>query len=76
MNAQVNAVALQSDGSIIIGGVFTTGGTNISALRVARLSSTGLIDTNFTGNVNNTVSALDIQPDGKIVIGGTFTGVQ
>ncbi len=45
-NSQVNSVAVQSDGKILIGGDFTTyNGT--SRVRVARLNSDGSLDTGF-----------------------------
>jgi uncharacterized delta-60 repeat protein len=70
----VNAIAIQSDGKILIGGEFTTyNGTTRN--RIARINSDGSLDTGFdpgTG-ANNTINAMAIQSDGKIVIGGTFT---
>ena len=73
----VNAVALQSDGKIVVGGVFTTLNAN-SAKKIARLGSDGTPDTSFNTNVGTGfaggfVSALAVQSDGKIVVGGTFT---
>lgn len=48
----------------------------MTSKRIARIRPDGLIDTTFTGNMNNTVNALAIQSDGKILVGGLFTGVQ
>jgi uncharacterized delta-60 repeat protein len=71
----VDAIALQSDGKIIIGGRFTTyNGTNRSS--IARLNADGSLDTGFlsTGTgVDDYVGAIAVQPDGKIIIGGEFT---
>lgn len=71
---QGKAVAIQSDGKIIIAG------TNGSDVLVARYDTDGNLDTTFgTGGIVTTsassgtdiADAIAIQPDGKIVIGGT-----
>lgn len=72
-SAQVLASAVQSDGKIVIGGIFTTyNGTSIR--NFARLNSDGSIDQSFTiGNgPEYAVRAIQIQSDNKILIGGTF----
>jgi uncharacterized delta-60 repeat protein len=74
----VNAVALQPDGKIVIGGLFTTvGGVNHS--HVARLNTNGTPDTTFAAAVNtgsnSWVSALAVQGDGGILVGGNFSTV-
>lgn len=73
-NGNVNAIAIQSDGKIVVGGSFTNyNGTTQNS--ITRLNSDGTRDSEFTtetgfsGNVN----ALAIQSDGKIVVGGTFS---
>jgi uncharacterized delta-60 repeat protein len=74
VNPDVYAVALQTDGKIIIGGNFTSvGGT--ARNRVARLNSDGSLDASFNPNVDDDVFAVAVQSDGKIVIGGNFTSV-
>jgi uncharacterized delta-60 repeat protein len=75
-NSTVNAIAIQSDGKIVIGGDFTTfNGTTVN--RIARLNSDGTRDTAFTTNTgtgfDSAVFAIAIQSDGKIVLGGLFT---
>src|ERR1035437_220783 len=71
---RVYATAIQSDGKIIIAGLFTTyNGTAIN--RIARLHTNGSLDTTFhqvTG-ANNDVYSITLQSDGKIIIGGLFT---
>ncbi|KAF5045184.1 hypothetical protein DSECCO2_483880 [anaerobic digester metagenome] len=73
-NNYVITSAIQADGKIIIGGMFTIyNGT--SREHIARLNSDGTIDTTFhpgTGT-NFYVLASAIQSDGKIIIGGSFT---
>jgi uncharacterized delta-60 repeat protein len=74
-SGNVNAIAIQSDGKIVIGGDFTTA-REVTQNRIARLNSDGSLDTGFntggTIGVSSTVNAVAIQSDGKIVIGGAF----
>lgn len=73
----VYALALQEDGRIILGGIFS----NIAGqprANVARLLPDGALDGTFqvgTG-FNTTVTALCLQPDGKVIVGGDFTQYQ
>jgi uncharacterized delta-60 repeat protein len=68
-NTDVNCIALQSDGKILVGGGFSTysGQSNSFLLR---LNSNGTKDTTFTGTTNSTLTSITIQNDGKILIGG------
>ena len=72
----INAVAIQSDGKIVIGGNFTTF-NGAARNRIARLSAAGALEATATFNpaagANDIVHTLAIQTDGKIVIGGAFT---
>ena len=75
-NDTVRAIAIQSDGRILIGGDFTN--VNGTALnRIARLNSDGSLDANFTTNVgvgaNGSVQAIAVQADNRIVLVGQFT---
>src|SRR6266567_2850113 len=76
-NSSVRAVALQSDGKILLGGDFTTlggGGIGTTARsRLGRLDPDGTLETSFNPGANSTVQALAVQTDGKIVAGGSFT---
>jgi uncharacterized delta-60 repeat protein len=75
-NSFVNALGLQSDGRLIIGGDFTAVGT-FGLNRIARLTIAGTVDPLFhpgTG-ANDKVQALLIQPDNKIIVGGRFTQI-
>ena len=71
----VRAIALQADGSILVGGSFT----NINGtprIRLAKLSSTGALDPLFqdgTGGANRDVLAIAVQYDTKILVAGEFT---
>src|SRR5713101_7134290 len=76
-NGEVDALAIQADGKILVGGAFTTlggGGTTVRN-HIARLNSNGTPDTSFDPGANNNVLALAVQPDGKILLGGDFTTV-
>lgn len=73
-NGSVRSLAVQPDGRILVGGIFTSiQGAN--ARSVARLHVDGAIDTTFnpggTG-ANGPVLAINVQIDGKIVLGGDF----
>ena len=72
----INAIAIQSDGKILVGGTFTDLGGN-GRNRLVRLNSDGTEDTNFYSNLgtgfNNIVYAIKIQPDDRILVGGEFT---
>lgn len=72
VNSRVYDVALQADGKIVIGGAFTSYNGQ-SRFVLARLSSTGTLDTTFLPALNNVVRAVIVQPDGKIVATGNFT---
>ncbi|HWS99468.1 MAG TPA: Calx-beta domain-containing protein [Pyrinomonadaceae bacterium] len=74
----VYAVAVQSDGKIVIGGIFTGyNGNSAASDGVARLNANGTLDTSFNSggagvNTYAGVAALAVQPDGRIIIGGNF----
>jgi uncharacterized delta-60 repeat protein len=73
----VYAVAIQTDGKILIGGLFASvNGTPRG--RIARLNANGSLDTTFQNGMagaNALVRAASLQPDGKVLIGGDFTSV-
>lgn len=73
-NDRVNSIAVQSNGKILIAGVFTTvNGT--SRRRIARLNSSGSLDTSFDPGTafDDIVSSILIQSDGKILVCGGFS---
>jgi uncharacterized delta-60 repeat protein len=72
-NGIVYALAIQSDGKILVGGYFSWLRGEKRA-NLARLNADGSLDTGFDPDVGDgTVKALAVQSDGKIVVGGTFT---
>lgn len=70
----VLSISLQRDGNIIIGGAFT-GYNNTNRNYIARISSTGVLDTTFNPSADNTVYGTLVQADGKILVGGNFTTI-
>ena len=72
-NQAIYAMAVQTDGRIIIGGDFTTyNGTNRS--RYARLNPNGALDLSFDPGrgADGTVYSLALLNDGKVILGGDF----
>lgn len=72
-NNQVNTLALQSDGRMLVGGHFSN--VNGVALNcIARLSANGTLDATFNpgSGMNSGVRTLLVQPDSRIVAGGDF----
>lgn len=78
--AFVNAVAVQPDGKVVVGGSFTIF-NGVAQRYLVRLNADGSTDTGFnlgTGP-NNSVDSLAVLSDGKILVGGgfiSFNGVQ
>ena len=76
-NDSVKALAVQADGKILIGGLFTglltadQGMPNRS--RLGRLNSDGTLDAAFNPGTDGVVYAIAVQADGKILVGGSFT---
>jgi uncharacterized delta-60 repeat protein len=72
-SSSVNALAIQPDGKILVGGTFSTLGGQICT-NLGRLNPDGTMDTNFNPVAEGPfVNCLGLQPDGKIVVGGWFT---
>lgn len=73
-NNDATAVALQADGKIIVGGVFTSfNGT--SSARLLRLNADGSLDLSFKVGLGpaSAPSRILIQRDGKVLVAGSFT---
>jgi uncharacterized delta-60 repeat protein len=75
-----SGVAIQADGKIVVAGTCTSvvGVVTNNNFCVARLTTSGAVDTTFAGGsvitsvglLNDTASGIVIQPDGNIVVGG------
>lgn len=82
-NSEVTALALQPDGKIIVGGMFTglqpAGATTATGRNnLARVNADGSLDTGFDPNhgaVSGPIYALVVQPNGSILIGGAFGAI-
>src|SRR5208282_1268904 len=77
VNGQVNSLALQPDGRIVVGGSFLASpyGGQINRYNLARLNADGSIQIGADAYANNAVLALAISTNGSIVLGGAFTTV-
>jgi hypothetical protein len=76
-NDDVNAIAVQKDGKILVGGLFTTY-TDASGFHstnyIARLNTDGTYDSTFTGSCSTTVNSIVIDEyNDTIIVGGNFT---
>ncbi|HEX8368622.1 MAG TPA: FG-GAP-like repeat-containing protein [Pyrinomonadaceae bacterium] len=63
-------VAVQADGKILIGGIFTGVSADTNKKWLARLNADGSLDTAFQPVFDMFVRAIRIQPDGKILAAG------
>jgi uncharacterized delta-60 repeat protein len=76
----IHSVAVQPDGKVLVGGMFT-GINGVPRIRLARLNSDGSLDANFVATVTSgsssfiTVSELVLQTNSQIVIAGWFDTV-
>ncbi len=73
-NDSVHAVAIQLDGHILIGGLFTNV-DGVALNHIARLNTDGTLDNTFTPGIgaNGDVLTITPQTDTRIVVGGNFT---
>ncbi len=72
----VMAMAMQTDGKVLIAGSFTTV-QGESRNGIARLNPDGSLDSEFNpgGGLDGTTRIVALQPDGKIIVGGDFQNV-
>lgn len=74
-----NALEIQSDGKILVGGGFTSY-SGSTTNRIARINTDGTLDATFTSGIgtgfNNECKDIKLQSDGKIIAvsAGTFDG--
>lgn len=76
---RVLALALQTDGKVLVGGDFT-GFRGLNARRLARLGANGQLDSGFqsaqgANGPDSTVFGLLVQADGRIVVSGQFSQI-
>jgi uncharacterized delta-60 repeat protein len=72
----VNGIALQQDGKILIAGNFSAV-NNTNRRAIARLNTDGGLDTTFDpgDGVGSQILSMALQADGKAIIGGDFSSV-
>jgi uncharacterized delta-60 repeat protein len=70
----VNALALQPDGRILVGGIFANI-NNMPRNNIARLNTDGSVDMSFDpgAGANNSINTLLLRADGRVFLGGRFT---
>ena len=74
-NGQLTGLVLQSDGKLLITGLFTSY-NNLPSYFLARLNPDASLDTAFTPKGNgapNYIDGVAVKPDGKIAVSGDFT---
>ncbi len=76
---RVQALALQTDGKVLVGGEFT-GFRGVTARRLARLEVNGQLDAGFqtamgANGPDSTVFGLLVQADGRLVVSGQFSQI-
>jgi uncharacterized delta-60 repeat protein/M6 family metalloprotease-like protein len=80
----VHSLALQSDGKLLVGGIFYLSASQPFKSGICRVLTTGALDPAFNGITNGAhgsgstltlkyIYKIVVQPDGKILIGGDFT---
>ena len=74
LNGRVNAIQVQSDGKVLVGGEFTQY-SGVFHNRIMRLNFDGSTDSSFWfgDGFNNSVISIQIQSDGKLLMGGDFS---
>ncbi len=70
-----SAIAVQSDGKIVIGGNFSSV-LGVPRNNIARLNADGTLDLGFDPNADAEIESVTVQADGKILIGGRFNTLQ
>ncbi|MGD0745177.1 MAG: immunoglobulin domain-containing protein [Verrucomicrobiota bacterium] len=75
MTGQVDALAVQPDGKIMMGGQFSGGPFDPNPYNIGRLNLDGSLDLSFYNSANAAVLALAIDTNGASILGGAFTSV-
>jgi uncharacterized delta-60 repeat protein len=71
ISGQVLAIALQADGSVLVGGEFSSV-AGYSPTNLARLHADGSVDEVFNPGADRSVGCIQVQPDGRILVAGIF----
>jgi len=70
----IRAVAVQSDGKVLIGGAFARVG-GLVRTGIARLNADGVVDPSFEAPLSAEIGSIAVQRNDKIVVGGNFQAV-
>ena len=70
----IHAVAVQSDGKVLLGGEFSSVG-DLARTGIARLNADGSVDPTFEAHLSRQVSFIAAQSNGRIVVCGDFEAV-
>lgn len=73
-SSSIEAICVQADGKILVGGGFSTF-NGYSQDYIARLNADGSLDLGYRTTASSTVYSIEIQPDGRAIIGGSFSTV-
>ncbi len=77
-SAGATNMVLQSDGSVILGGIFNDFNGDGKYNHLVKLDVNGYPDTAYANrvvNIDQHVTALCLQPDGKLLVGGYYTTI-
>ncbi|RTY88114.1 T9SS sorting signal type C domain-containing protein [Flavobacterium sp. RSP15] len=74
-NGEIRVVLVQPDDRLLIGGTFSGTYNGTAVRRMVRLLATGVVDTTFLVNLNNTLFSICFTPNNKVLIGGNFNSV-
>ncbi|MFV5694406.1 T9SS sorting signal type C domain-containing protein [Flavobacterium sp. LB3P122] len=74
-NGEIRTILVQPDDRLLVGGTFSGTYNGVSVKRMARLLATGVYDTTFLVNLNNTLYSICFTPNNKVMIGGDFNSV-
>lgn len=78
-DSNINSIAIQNDGRIIIAGSFTSVTPNAEITytrhRIARFNADGTFDATFDAGLDQAASTAAVQADGKIIVGGYFNNI-
>src|SRR5204863_8397727 len=72
-NGFIVTIAVQADGKILAGGLFSSIGGQ-ARHNIVRLDATTSLADSFDPNANSLVRTIVVQADGRILVGGFFSG--
>jgi uncharacterized delta-60 repeat protein len=70
-DGEVYAMAVQTDGRVLVAGAFATLGGQAHA-NIGRLNADGSVDPTFNAQAGSSIYSLAVQADGRILVGGSF----